>query len=161
MTDTTPEGSNGNGGAAAANTKNFLLQQLYIKDLSFESPNSPQVFQGGQAEPETELNIRNEHAQLDESRYEVKLHLEVHARLGDQTMFVVELDQAGVFVIAGYSPEETKALLGTHCPATLFPYARETISSLVGKGGFPPLVLQPISFDALYARAREQQGATA
>ena len=162
MTDSKPaDGSNGNGGVAAASSKNFLLQQLYIKDLSFESPNSPDVFQGGQTEPETELNIRNEHVQLDDSRYEVKLHLHVHAKLGDQTMFVVELDQAGVFVIAGYTPEETKALLGTHCPATLFPYARETISSIVGKGGFPPLVLQPISFDALYARAREQQGASA
>jgi preprotein translocase subunit SecB len=162
MSKTTPgESTNGNGGAGAAGTKNFLLQQLYIKDLSFESPNSPQVFQGGQAEPETELNIRNEHVKLDDSRYEVKLHLNVHAKLGDQTMFVVELDQAGVFVIAGYTPDETRALLGTHCPATLFPYARETISSLVGKGGFPPLVLQPISFDALYARAREQQGASA
>jgi preprotein translocase subunit SecB len=162
MSETTPgESTNGNGGAGAAGTKNFLLQQLYIKDLSFESPNSPQVFQGGQAEPETELNIRNEHVKLDDSRYEVKLHLNVHAKLGDQTMFVVELDQAGVFVIAGYTPDETRALLGTHCPATLFPYARETISSLVGKGGFPPLVLQPISFDALYARAREQQGASA
>jgi preprotein translocase subunit SecB len=160
MNEKTPaESTNGNGGAGAPNSKNFLLQQIYIKDLSFESPAVPQSFQGSRVEPETELSIRNEHTRLDDNRYEVKLHIGVHTKQGDNTMFLAEVDQAGLFHISGYTEEETSMLLGTHCPSTLFPYARETIASLVGKGGFPPLVLQPISFDALYARAREQQSA--
>jgi preprotein translocase subunit SecB len=158
---TSPESANGNGAAAATENKNFMLQQVYIKDLSFEAPTSPQVFQAGHIEPETELNIRNGHAKLEGDLYEVKLHINVHAKQDDQTIFMAELEQAGLFLISGYSADEINTLLGTHCPATLFPYARETISTLVGKGGFPPLILQPISFDALYARAREQKAAEA
>lgn len=152
MTDKT----NGNGGAATP-AKAFMLQQLYIKDLSFESPNSPGIFQQSGVDPETELNIRNSHTALGEDRYEVVLHISVHAKRGEETIFLAELDQAGIFQITGYSPEETGMLLGTQCPASLFPYARETISSQVGKGGFPPLILQPINFDMLFARAQEQQ----
>jgi len=158
---TTANGINGNGAGASAGSKQFVLQNLYVKDMSFESPGAPQIFQGGNIEPETELNIRNGHAELSDGLYEVKLHISVHAKQGDQTIFLVELEQAGVFQIDGYAIDETKTLLSTHCPATLFPYARETISSLVSKGGFPPLLLQPISFDALYARAREQQNTQA
>ena len=161
MNQETPGTGNGNGSPASAGTRNFLLQQLYIKDLSFESPSAPQVFHSGKVEPETELNIRNGHVAIGEDLYEVTLHVTVHAQHADKTIFLAELEQAGVFLIQGYTADETNMLLGTHCPATLFPYARETISSLVGKGGFPPLVLQPISFEALYARAREQQEAQA
>ena len=165
MNADTPARTNGNGSSngnqTSADAKNFLLQQLYIKDLSFESPSSPQVFQAGKVEPETELNIRNGHVELGDDLFEVKLHVTVHAKHSEQTIFLAELEQAGVFLIKGYTSEETNMLLGTHCPATLFPYARETVSSLIGKGGFPPLVLQPISFEALYARAREQQSAQA
>lgn len=151
--------SNGNGsdGAAAGTQRTFLLQQLYVKDLSFESPNSPGIFQQTGVDPETELNIRNSHMALVEDRFEVVLHISVHAKRGEDTIFLAELDQAGIFQITGYSPEETGTLLGTQCPASLFPYARETISSLVGKGGFPPLILQPINFEMLFARAQEQQ----
>lgn len=160
MNDSIPvtNGANGNGAATAdAVTPTFALQQLYIKDLSFEAPNSPQVFQQGGVEPETELNIRNAHQLLDEQRYEVVLHVRIHAQQNDKTIFLIELEQAGVFQIGGYTSEQVTMLLGTQCPATLFPYARETISSLVGKGGFPPLILQPINFEGLFARAREQQ----
>jgi preprotein translocase subunit SecB len=85
----------------------------------------------------------------------------VHAKKEAQTIFLAEIDQAGLFRMEGYSSEQINTLLGTQCPATLFPYARESIASLVGKGGFPPLILQPISFDALYAQARERQKAQA
>ena len=152
-------GSNGNGGGEP--TRSFLLQQLYIKDLSFEAPNSPGIFQESSVEPETELNIRNSHTALSDGRFEVVLHISVHAKRGEDTIFLAELDQAGVFAIAGYTQEEVAVLLGTQCPATLFPYAREAVSSTVGKGGFPPLILQPINFDMLYARARGQQGGNA
>lgn len=147
----------GNGQNKAASNRSFMLQQLYLKDLSFESPNSPRIFGESGVEPETELNIRNGHNSLGDGRYEVVLHISVHAKRRDETIFLAELDQAGVFAIQGYTEEETATLLGTQCPTTLFPFAREAISSLVGKGGFPPLILQPINFDGLYARAREQK----
>ncbi|MCP4000836.1 MAG: protein-export chaperone SecB [Gammaproteobacteria bacterium] len=156
-TDTTTKLSNGNGDSHNSEERAFLLQQLYVKDLSFEAPNTPEIFKAGTIEPETELNIRNSHSGIGESLYEVVLHISVHAKKADDTIFLTELDQAGIFQIKGYKPEEVTILLGTQCPATLFPYAREAISSLVGKGGFPPLILQPINFDMLYARARDQQ----
>jgi len=159
--ETTAKGikSNGNGttnGNDAA-SRVFLLQQLYMKDVSFEAPNTPQIFKESSIEPDTELNIRNSHTSVGDNQYEVVLHIRIHAKRDEDTIFLAELDQAGVFAIQGYTPEETAALLGTQCPTTLFPYAREAVSSMVGKGGFPPLILQPINFDALYARAREQQ----
>jgi preprotein translocase subunit SecB len=147
--------ANGNGSNAV--NRVFLLQQLYIKDVSFEAPNTPQIFQESSIEPDTELNIRNSHNTVSDNQYEVVLHIRIHAKRGDDTIFLAELDQAGIFAIQGYTPDDTAALLGTQCPTTLFPYAREAVSSMVGRGGFPPLILQPINFDALYARAREQQ----
>jgi preprotein translocase subunit SecB len=151
--------SNGNGSSKTEGGSNraFLLQQLYVKDLSFEAPNTPQIFQESSIEPETELNIRNSHSGIGDNLYEVVLHISVHAKKESQTIFLAEIDQAGLFLVRGYNPDQTNLLLGTQCPATLFPYAREAVSSLVGKGGFPPLILQPINFDALYAQAREQQ----
>lgn len=159
MSETNGSG-NGNGTAVTGN-KVFLLQQLYVKDLSFEAPNSPAIFQASGIEPETELNIRNSHTAYENHQYEVCLHIRVHARKDTQTIFLAEIEQAGLFRIEGYGAEQINTLLGTQCPATLFPYARESIASLVGKGGFPPLILQPISFDALYAQARERQRAQA
>jgi preprotein translocase subunit SecB len=154
--------SNGSGNAPLATSNRvFLLQQLYVKDLSFEAPNSPAIFQASGIEPETELNIRNSHTVFDNNQYEVVLHIRVHAKKDAQTIFLAEIDQAGLFRMEGYSSDQVNTLLGTQCPATLFPYARESIASLVGKGGFPPLILQPISFDALYAQARERQKAQA
>jgi preprotein translocase subunit SecB len=153
--------SNGNGSADSSANRSFLLQQLYVKDLSFESPNTPKIFQESSIEPETELNIRNSHSAIGDNLFEVVLHISVHAKKGDQTIFLTEIDQAGLFLISGYSTDQCNMLLGTQCPSTLFPFAREAISSLVGKGGFPPLILQPINFDALYAQAREQQSAQA
>jgi len=148
---------NGQGNGSGSDNLVFLMQQLYVKDVSFEAPNTPQIFQESSIEPETELNIRNSHSPVGDNLYEVILHISVHAKKGDQTIFLAEIDQAGLFLIEGYAPEQAAILLGTQCPSTLFPYARESISSLVGKGGFPPLILQPINFDALYAQAREQQ----
>ncbi len=150
--------TNGNGSVDAGQA--FALQQIYIKVLSFEAPNSPQIFQEQQIEPETELNIRNEHQVLENNSYEVVLKINIHAKLGDKTIFLVELQQAGIFLINGFTADQTAILLGTQCPSTLFPYARETISTQVGKGGFPPLVLQPINFESLYAQAqaKNEQG---
>jgi preprotein translocase subunit SecB len=153
MSDTSGNGAtNGNGNADTGQA--FVLQQIYLKDLSFEAPNSPEIFQQQQAEPETELNIRNEHKALDNNHFEVVLNISIHAKVDDKTIFLIELQQAGIFAISGFAKEQIAILLGTQCPSTLFPYARETIATQVGKGGFPPLVLQPINFDSLYAQAQ-------
>jgi preprotein translocase subunit SecB len=149
MADTTTAG-NGHGERGAQRT--FALRQLYVKDISFESPNAPAVFTS-QVEPEVKLNLHSSHRPVGADVYEVILHLNVHATAKDKSLFMVEVEQAGLFQLGGYSEEEVKVILGTHCPATLFPYARETISSLVGRGGFPTLLLQPINFEALYAQA--------
>jgi len=151
----------GSGNGAQAEERQFLLQQLYIKDLSFEAPNTPAIFSGQNGEPDVQLNMKNAHNRLDQNRHEVILHLSVHAKVDNRSLFIVELDQAGVFFLQGYDQEEIRRLLGIYCPNTLFPYAREAISSIVAKGGFPPLVLQPINFDALYAQASQQQAAQA
>lgn len=172
MSEQNPTGNratNGNGSGNGADHGNkpapqtFSLHQIYVKDLSLEAPSTPQIFKDTAVEPETELNIRNSHLALDNHSFEVVLNITVHAKQGEKTIFLVELQQAGIFVINGFTPEQTAQLLGTQCPATLFPYARETISTLVGKGGFPPLILQPINFESLYAQAQAkgQQGAQA
>ena len=160
---TNGNGGNGNGAGAKAASPSFMLQQIYVKDLSFEAPSTPQIFREQAVEPETELNIRNSHANLDGDHYEVVLNITVHAKQGDSTIFLVELQQAGIFAIEGFTAEQTATLLCTQCPSTLFPYARETIATMIGKGGFPPLILQPINFETLYAQAQAQgqQGAQA
>ncbi|RMF98471.1 MAG: protein-export chaperone SecB [Gammaproteobacteria bacterium] len=158
MTEDKPATGNGNGqGAGEPAQQQFLLRQLYIKDLSFEAPNAPGIFTMDPAsEPEVQLNLKNSHTALGDDLHEVVLHISIDAKLGDRVMFLVELDQAGVFLLRGYRGEDLQRLLGIHCPSTLFPYAREAVSSIVAKGGFPPIVLQPISFEALYAQAGEQ-----
>lgn len=149
--------TNGNG----AGTRQFLLQQLFVKDLSFEAPNAPVTLQNAGGEPEVKLNLRHSARALDNDAFEVVLHLNIHAEIAGKTVFLAELDQAGLFVISGYKDEELKRLLGVYCPNTLFPYAREAISSTVAKGGFPPLMLQPINFEALYEQAAARQATQA
>jgi len=152
MSNTNPTGSgNGNGSTVAA-PRQFALRQLYVKDISFESPNVPGIF-SGELEPDVKLNLHSAQKPFGDDLYEVVLHLSVHATAKEKSLFLVEVEQAGLFQVGGYTPDEVKIILGTHCPATLFPYAREVISSLVGKGGFPTLLLQPINFEALYAQA--------
>jgi len=149
----------GNGNGSAPATGQFTLQKIYIKDLSFEAPNTPDVFiesETEQADPQINLNLKNQHADLSGNNYEVVLHASLHATLKDRTLFMIEIDQAGIFLIQGYKEEERKALIGTYCPSALFPYLRETISSVIGKGGFPAILLQPINFDALFAQAMKE-----
>lgn len=139
-------------------TKQFLLQKIYVKDLSFESPKSPEIFTSN-ASAQTQLNIRTGHRDVGDEHMEVTLTLTVESKDNDQTLFLIEIVQAGVFLARGYSSEERSALLGSFCPATLYPYAREAVSDVATKGGFPQLLLQPINFDALYAQARQEQAA--
>ena len=142
---------------AQENKKTVSLQTIYIKDISFEAPNSPDVFLEKEVTPDTKLNISNTHAKLGDGIYDVSLKVTVESTYGDKTMFVAEVEQAGVFAINGYSEEETRALIAVFCPNTLFPFIRELVSGIVTKAGFPALLLQPINFDSIYSQAMEQQ----
>ena len=153
MSDNNAETS-GNG--SGTNQPQFGLQQIYVKDLSFEAPTSPAALAQEQLEPEIKLNLKNSHTAVTADTYEIVLHVSVHATVEERTVFLVEMDQAGIFFIKGYAPDELTKLIGTYCPTTLFPYVRETIASTIGKGGFPAILLQPINFDALYAQAAQE-----
>ena len=139
--------------------KQLAISKIYVKDFSFESPQAPDIFKGGDWKPQTNLNLRSSHNALEGDAHEIVLTISVEAKDGDKTLFLVELHQAGIFEIAGYGKEELEAIVGSFCPNILFPYARETIAATIQKGGFPEFVLQPINFDALYLQAKQQQQA--
>ncbi len=141
--------------------KQIAIQKIYLKDFSFESPNSPKVFTEQDWKPKTNLNLRSGHVAVGEGIHEVVLTITVEAKQDDTTLFLVEVQQGGLFLVAGYSDEEFDAIVGSFCPGTLFPFAREAIASIVSKGGFPEFLLQPINFDALYAESRRQAAAQA
>lgn len=132
--------------------KQIAIQKIYLKDFSFESPHTPEVFAKSDWSPKTDLNLRSTHKPGSNNNHEVVLTITIEAKEGDQTFFLVELAQAGLFHITGYSEDEFKAIVGSYCPNILFPYARESVASIVLKGGFPEFLLQPINFDALYAQ---------
>lgn len=141
--------------------KRLSITKIYLKDSSFESPQSPAIFRRGEWQPQTNLNLRSSHNKVEGDHHEIVLTITVEAKEDDKTCFLIELQQAGLFEIAGYEGEELQAIVGSFCPNILFPYARESIASLVQKGGFPEFVLQPINFDALYLQSKQQQMAAA
>ena len=140
-----------------ATEKQLAINKIYIKDLSFESPQSPAIFTSSDWNPQTNLNLRSTHNALEDDAHEVVLTITIEAKEGDKSLFLVELQQAGIFQIAGYEGDELATIVGSFCPNILFPYARESIATMVQKGGFPEFVLQPINFDALYMQAKQQQ----
>lgn len=127
----------------------FVLQRIYVKDLSFEAPNAPSVFLE-QWQPAVELEVQNMANELGGDNYDIMMKLKVTAKLGDKVAYLVEVQQAGIFTIKNASPEQMKGIFGALCPTILFPYAREAISNIVTHGGFPQLLLAPINFDALF-----------
>ena len=133
----------------------FVIQKIYTKDISFETPNTPDIFRE-EWKPELDLQLGNEYARIDDDNHEITLTVTVTAKVGDKVAFLVEVKQAGVFSLTGYSDQEMGPLVGSYCPNTLFPFAREVISDIVLKGGFPQLVLAPVNFDALYMNQIEQ-----
>lgn len=133
----------------------FQLQKLYMKDVSFELPNAPQIFQeDGQVE--IKMNLAQRVESLAENVHEVVLTVTVTASLGEKTAYLVEVQQAGIFAITGLNEQATHAAVNTLCPHTLFPYARSAITNMVADGGFPPLVLQPINFEQIYAQRMQE-----
>ncbi|MBK1722091.1 protein-export chaperone SecB [Thiocystis violacea] len=135
--------------------RQFSVQRVYTKDVSFESPNAPEIFRG-EWKPTHELNLNTKINKLEDRVYEVVLAVTVSAKVGDKTAFIVEVQQAGIFTSIGFSEEELGPLLGAYCPTLLFPYAREVVTDLVVKGSFPQLVLQHVNFDVLFAQHQQQ-----
>ncbi len=133
----------------------FQIEKIYVKDLSLELPNAPQVFLQSET-PQLDVQINNEATMLAEGMFEVVVTVTVTARGADKTMFLVEAAQAGIFTLRGMPEAEIEPLLAIACPNILYPYVRETVSDLVVRGGFPPVLLAPVSFEALYMQRQQQ-----
>lgn len=138
----------------------FALQRIYLKDSSFESPRSPGVFQT-QWSPKINFDIKTRSSKIQEGVFEVVLVLTAEAQIEENTAFLVEVHQAGIFTAKDFADEQLEQLLATVCPNILFPYAREAIDNLVIKGSFPALMLAPINFEALYLQQKQANAAEA
>ena len=138
----------------------FSIQRVYVKDASLETPNSPQIFTK-QWQPEINLEMNTKTTPLSQEHFEVVLTLTVTVKNEEDTAFLVEVQQGGIFQVSGMNEQEVSHTLGAFCPNLLFPYARETIDTLVTKASFPALMLSPVNFDALYAQQMQQQAAAA
>ncbi len=149
--------NNSNDQAGAQNQGGQLaIQKIYVKDLSFEAPNTPSVFTT-QLNPTVDINFSTETTDLGENQHEVNLSVTVTVKQDDKAVYLVEVKQAGIFTITGFPSEHMPAILATACPNILFPYAREVISDVVTKGGFPQLLLSPVNFDMLYTQELQRR----
>lgn len=151
---------NNNAAAAQEPASQFSLQRIYVKDLSFEAPKSPEIFRD-EWNPNIELDLNTRQRALDGDFYEVVLTITVTVKTAEEVAFIAEVQQAGIFLVQGLDDGSKGHALGAFCPSILFPYARETLDSLVVRGSFPALMLAPVNFDALYAQElqRMQTGA--
>ena len=141
----------------ASPQQQFAIQKLYLKDASLESPGAPAIFQEGQWQPEINVQINTEAKPVSENLHEVVLTITVTAKQKSSTAFLIEVKQAGLFTLSGFPQEQLGGMLGAYCPEVLFPFAREAICDLVGKGGFPQLLLAPVNFNALYMQHQQQK----
>lgn len=144
------------------NEQQFIIQKIYTKDLSFESPDSPESFLS-EWQPDVSMELNTNTDTSKDNIFDVALTITITVKISDKTIYLVEVKQAGLFSISGFDDENLSAMLGSFCPNILFPYARETISDLVIRGGFPPLILAPVNFDALYQQhldAQQQKAVT-
>ncbi|WP_107689145.1 protein-export chaperone SecB [Neisseria wadsworthii] len=137
----------------------FSIEKLYVKDMSLEVPHAPKVFLE-QGEPNVDMRVATESQKLEDEFYEVSVTVTVTAKLAeDRVMFLNEVTQSGIFRLANIPEEDLQLLLAVACPNILFPYARETVSSTITRAGFPPVLLAPINFEALYQQQQEQGNA--
>ncbi|MDR3300072.1 MAG: protein-export chaperone SecB [Candidatus Accumulibacter sp.] len=135
----------------------FAIEKLYVKDLSLEVPNTPSVYLEHE-QPEINIQLQTGAVKVGDDTFEVTLTVTASSRLGEKNIFLVEVSQAGLFHARNIPEENLNPLLSIACPNILFPYARETVSDAVARAGFPPLVLQPVNFEAMYlARAQQEQ----
>lgn len=137
--------------------KQFGIQKLYVKDVSFESPSTPNSFSFKKWDPKIDLNLTNSQRHLEGDLYEVVLSITATVSHQETTAFLAEVQQAGLVAMTGFDEDEKKYLLGTQCMNILFPYAREVVSDLSVRGGFPALILSPVNFDVLYQQHLQQQ----
>lgn len=147
-----------NGSGVTGDGPQIGLQKVYLKDASFESPNSPAIFTG-EWKPAVTLNLSTRTTDLGNDSMEVILEITVEAKQNETVAFLAELQQAGIFALRGFDETSLERMLTTYCPAQLYPYAREAIADMVGKGGFPQLHLQPVNFEAMVAQARASAAA--
>lgn len=143
------------------NNRQVLLQKIYLRDASVEVPLGADVFTR-QGQPQMDVKVNTDIGKLNNDHYQVTLSVTVTAKLGNDSLFLIEAQQAGIFLIRGFENEgEQRAVLGAYCPNVIFPFARESVADLIQRAGFPPLLLQPVNFDALYAQhlATQAKGA--
>ena len=133
----------------------FAIEKIYVKDLSLEIPNAPNIFLERDT-PEINMQLGGENQSIDEGLYEVLLTVTVTAKIKDKIMFLVEVQQAGIFRIRNVSDEERDPVLGIGCPNILFPYLREVVSDIVTRAGFPPVILSPVNFEAIYQQKKAE-----
>ena len=152
------ETQNGAAAPAEANGPQFSVEKIYVKDVSFEVPNAPQVF-SEPAQPQLQMNLNQRVQRVGEGVFEVVLGVTLTCTAAEKTAYLAEVQQAGIFGLAGFDEATLDGMLGTHCPNILYPYIRQTISDLIQAGGFPPFLLQPINFEALYAEGLRQRAA--
>jgi preprotein translocase subunit SecB len=133
----------------------FAIQKVYMKDMSFETPNSPSIFTA-EWKPDINLQLNSSANPVAEGVYEVVLSITVTAKLADKTAYLAEVQQAGIFTVDGFEGNQQGPMLGAFCPNVLYPFAREAVADLIGKGGFPPVYLAPVNFDALYAQKAQE-----
>ncbi|HRE16585.1 MAG TPA: protein-export chaperone SecB [Rhodocyclaceae bacterium] len=138
----------------------FGIEKVYVKDLSLEVPNAPQIFLDRDA-PEVNVQLNTQGTAIGEGVFDVVLTVTVTAKIGDKTVFLVEVGQAGVFRIVNIPEEQMEPLIAVACPNILFPYAREAVSDAITRAGFQPIVLQPVNFEAMYVQRLEEQAAAA
>src|SRR4051812_33083070 len=153
MSDQSPQPSPQTGNAQNAPT--FQIEKIYVKDLSVEIPNAPKVFME-QIQPQLDVQIGTDITNFADGLYEVTVGATVTARAGEKTLFLAEAVQAGIFSVRNVPAKELDPLLGIGCPTIVFPYLRETISDMVTRAGFPPVLLSPVSFEALYMQRQQQ-----
>jgi preprotein translocase subunit SecB len=134
----------------------FSIQKVYLKDISFETPNSPKVFKM-EWKPVVDMHLTNEATPLGEYLYDVVLSITITVKIEDKTVYLVEVNQAGVFFINKIPEDVIERMLATVCPNILFPFAREAVSDIVTRGGFPQLLLSPVNFDALYVQQQQAE----
>lgn len=141
----------------------FGLQRIYLKDFSFEAPGTPSAFKK-EWKPEIKMDMNNKSGKVEDDFYEVVLSVTLTVKNADEVAYIVEIHQAGLFLIKGVEENQLPHLLGSYCPGILFPYAREAVSDVVSRGSFPQMLLAPVNFDALFAESmkrRQQQQAAA
>ena len=151
MSDETPT-------AAPPASATFQVEKIYVKDVSFEAPGAPQIFNEA-AQPELQMNLNQKVQRLSDTAFEVVLGVTLTCNMSGKTAYLAEVQQAGVFTLAGFEDQGIDAMLGTQCPNLLYPYAAATVANLIQAGGFPPFFMQPINFEGLYAENLRQRAA--